>query len=124
MGKRLLTGERSTAAVHTAHTREQHITRMRMRKGCAQSREEGSQKSRKGTQEGRKCARLLTRLIEGCKTLWGGAPELGDICLLQDGSEREGILVSNLGSTLKVEAASEGQSRDMRWEMSKRVNGC
>ena len=56
-----------------------------------------------------KCSPILTRL-GGCKTLWGaGAPERGDVCLLEDGGEREGTLVSDL---VKAETANEGQSRD------------
>ena len=45
----------------------------------------------------------------GCKTFWGGAPERGDLCLLEDGGKREGTLVSDL---VNAETANEGQSRD------------
>ena len=78
-------------------------------------------------QEGRKCARLLTRL-GARKTLGGGAPELCDLCLLHDGSEREGILSRSLRgpqgqldaamaevglkTASAVETASAGQSSD------------
>jgi hypothetical protein len=51
-----------------------------------------------------------------------GAPELGNLCLLHDGSERKDIFVSDL-ARLTVETASEGQSRDAVGEY-KRVNGC
>ena len=46
----------------------------------------------------------------GGKTLWGGgAPELGDLRLVEDGGEREGTLVSDRVTT---ETANEGQSRN------------
>ena len=78
-------------------------------------------KSRKGMKEAgkQKCSPILTRL-GGCKTLWGaGAPERGDVCLLEDGGEREGALVSDL---VIEETANEGHRAGKRWE-SKLVNG-
>ena len=46
----------------------------------------------------------------GGKTLWGGgAPELGDLRLVEDGGEREGTLVSDRD---KTETANEGQIRN------------
>ena len=66
-----------------------------------------------------KCSPILTRL-GGCKTLWGaGAPERGDVCLLEDGGEREGTLVSDL---VIEETENEGHRAGKRWE-SKLVNG-
>ena len=43
-------------------------------------------------------------------TLWGnGAPEVGDLCLLEDGSERGGALVSDVVAS---ETVGEGRSED------------
>ena len=43
-------------------------------------------------------------------TLWGdGAPEVGDLCLCEDGSERGGALVSD---TVATETVGEGRSED------------
>ena len=44
-------------------------------------------------------------------TLWGGgALEVGDQCLLEDGSERSDALVSD---AVASETASDGQSREL-----------
>ena len=54
----------------------------------------------------------INATIGGCKTFWGGAPERGYLCLLEDSGKRECTLVSDL---VKAETANEGQSRDA-WE--------
>jgi hypothetical protein len=42
------------------------------------------------------------------RTLWGGgAPQVGDLCLLEDGGERSGALSSNIA---EPKTASEGRS--------------
>ena len=47
--------------------------------------------------------------LTGKRTLWGGgAPQLGDLRLLEDGGECSDALVSG---AILIEAASEGQSR-------------
>ena len=53
------------------------------------------------------CQRALTRK----RTLWGGALELGDFRLLEDGSERSGALVSDVVAS---ETESEGQDDKVR----------
>ena len=52
-------------------------------------------------------------------TRGGGAHQLGDLCLLEDGGEHGGALMSDL---VKAETANEEQSTGMRWK-SKRANG-
>ena len=52
------------------------------------------------------------------RTSGGGALEVGDVCLVEDGSERGNAFVSDL---VEIETASEG-SDGKRWE-SRRVNG-
>ena len=68
------------------------IARMRMRKGC---RKQGG-RVEKGRREER-CSPIDAAI--GGKTLWGGgAPELGDLRLVKDGGELEGIVVPLLTS--------------------------
>ena len=53
-------------------------------------------------------------------TLWGdGALEVGDLCLLEDGSERGGALVSDVVAN---ETVGEGRSEDGE-SYSSRVKG-
>ena len=57
-----------------------------------------------------KCQRALTQM----RTLWGsGAPQAGDLCLLEDSSKRRGALSSNI---VEAETAKEGQSRNVAGE--------
>ena len=96
-----MTGERTVRS--TRRTLKGSIARMRMRKGC---RKQGG-RVEKGRREER-CSPIDAAI--GGKTLWGGgAPELGDLCLVEDGGEREGALVSDL---VPVETANEGRSRN------------
>jgi len=61
---------------------------------------------------------VLSAGIDRKQTLWGGgAPQIGDLRLLEDGGERGGTLISD---AIFIEAVSEGQSRELR---ERRVNG-
>ena len=83
---------------------EGSIAWMRMRKGC--------RKTRKGTKEGDVQRREevfanVSTVLTRKRTLWGGgALEVGDLCLLEDGSERSGALGSD---SVGSETASKGQ---------------
>ena len=62
------------------------------------------------------CQRALTRN----RTLWGGgALQIGDLCRVEDGSKCSGALGSDL---VKIETASEGQSRELREGVSPGVD--
>ena len=53
------------------------------------------------------CQRALTRE----RTLWGGALEVGDLRILEDGGECSGALVSDVVAS---DTASEGQDGTVR----------
>ena len=81
---------------------EGSIAWMRMRKGC--------RKTRKGTKEGDVQGREeafanVSTVLTRKRTLWGGALEVGDLRLLEDGSERSGALGSDL---IAIETAKGG----------------
>ena len=96
-----MTGERTVRS--TRRTLKGSIARMRLRKGC---RKQGG-RVEKGRREER-CSPIDAAI--GGKTLWGGgALERGDLCLLEDGSERGGALGSDL---VRTEAVNKGQSED------------
>ena len=55
------------------------------------------------------------------QTLWGGgAPQVGDLCLVEDDSERGGALGSDL---VALETASKGQAGNVVRDQAC-VNGC
>ena len=75
-------------------------------------RDQGRRCARFLTQEKRvqgrgKCSQMCQRALTGKQTLpGGGALELGDLRLVEDGSQRSGALGSN---AVALETASEGQ---------------
>ena len=76
-----------------SHDRGQHRVDTLWWKGAG-SREKGE-----GTRE-ETCsligANVSQRALTQKRTLWGGALEVGDLCLLEDSSERRGALVSDV----------------------------
>ena len=104
----------------TRRTIEGSIAWMRMQKAC---RKQGGRTGDQGTRcetvltqvetcnDGREevcsqmCQRALTRKRTLC--MWGGALQVGDLSLLEDGGERGGALVSD---PVPSETASEGRS--------------
>ena len=92
-GKTRLTRERTVRS--TRCKLKGSIARMRMRKGAGSREVEGG-RVEKGRREER-CSPIDAAI--GGKTLWGGgAPELGDLRLVEDGGELEGIVVPLLTS--------------------------
>ena len=88
---------------------EGSVAWMRMQKAC---RKQGGRRAHQLTQvgtckEGRECSQMCQRALTGKQTLpGGGALELGDLRLVEDGSQRSGALGSN---AVALETASEGQ---------------
>ena len=108
--------QEDVAAVHAAHDGGQHRVDGNGEGGAGgweedSERDQGRRCARFLTQEKRvqgrgKCSQMCQQALTRKRTLWGGgAPEVGDFRLVEDGSQRSGGLSSDVVGS---ETVSEG----------------